>query len=114
MKLTEWLQNKGQNENATFIIAKAVKDESSPMYNYEYRTTPIRSVWEWLEGSTGEKYIIMKADHAPIDITGVWQNWYSMNNLSCAVITTEQDMYTMYNEKQAKDMLDYYDKEARK
>ena len=114
MKLTEWLQNKGKNDTATFIIAKAVKDDSSPFYNFEYRTTPIRTVWEWLEGDTGEKYIVIKADHPPIDVTGNWINHYKKGNLLCAMVTTEKDMFTKYSEKQAEDMLDYYDKEVRK
>ena len=114
MKLTEWLQSKGENEQATFIIAKAVKNDYSPMYHNEYRTTPIRSVWEWLEGDTGEKYIVINADHAPIDISGGWTNWYKSGILHCAVITTEADLYTQYSETQAKEMLEWYDKEVRK
>lgn len=113
MKLTEWLQNKGKNENVTFIIAKVVEDENSPSYHYEYVTTPIRTAWEWLESNAGEKYIILNKDHAPIDITGVWNNWYIKGHLRCAIVTTEQDMFTLYNEEQALQMIKHYDNEAR-
>lgn len=114
MKLTEWLQNKGKNESATFVIAKAVKDDSSPLYYFEYKTTPIRTVWEWLEGNTGEEYIVINADHPPIDVTGNWVRHYKNGWLQCAMITTEQDMFTKYSGKQAQDMIEWYDKEVRK
>jgi hypothetical protein len=114
MKLREWLEAKGQNEQATFVIAKAVKDEQSPMYRYEYRETPIRTVWEWLGGETADKYIVINPDHPPIDIAGHWVRHYNKGWLKCCVITTEQDLYTKYSEKQAKEMLEWYDKEVRK
>ena len=56
MKLREWLETKGKNEQATFVIAKAVKDEHAPGYHYEFRETPIFTVWEWLDGETPDKY----------------------------------------------------------
>jgi len=114
MKLTEWLKSKGKNEQATFIIAKAVKYDNSSIYHNEYRTTPIYCVWEWLKGDTGEKYIVINADHSPIDISGGWTNWYKGGHLQCAIITTEEDLYREMGEEQAKRMLDWYDRETRK
>ena len=114
MKLTEWLQSKGQNEQATFIIAKAVKDDNSPFYHTEYRTTPIYNVWEWLKTETAEKYIVINADHSPIDITNGWVNWYKGGRLQCAIITTEEDLYTEMSKAQAERMIAYYDREVRK
>ncbi len=52
MKVKEWLESKGKNEQATFIIAKSVKDDASPFYHKEYKTTPIFCVWEWLQTNT--------------------------------------------------------------
>ena len=33
MKVKEWLESKGTNEQATFIIAKATKDDNSSFYH---------------------------------------------------------------------------------
>ena len=114
MKVKEWLESKGKNEQATFIIAKAVKNDGSSFYHYEYHTTPIYAVWEWLKGDIGEKYIVINADHSPIDIVGGWTNWYKGGHLHCAVITTEEDLYTGKSKEQAERMVAYYDKEVRK
>lgn len=114
MKLKEWLQSKGQNEQATFVIAKAVKWEHAPGYTFEYKTTPIKCVWEWSESSSADKYIVINADHPPIDETGDWVRWYKQGRLMCAMITTEEDVRTMYSEKQAADMLAFYDRKVRK
>lgn len=114
MKVKEWLESKGKNEQATFIIAKAVKDDNSPFYHKEYKTTPIFCVWEWLQTNTTEKYIVINADHSPIDITNGWVNWYKGGHLHCAILTTEEDLYTEMSKKQAEGMIAYYDKEVRK
>ena len=115
MKLREWLEaQKSENTTATFVIAKAVKDEASPLYHFEYRGTPIRAIWEWLQGETADKYIVINKNHPPIDITGNWVRAYNRGDLNCCVITTEQDLFTMYSEKQAKEMIEYYDREVRK
>ena len=114
MKVKEWLESKGENEQATFIITKAVKDDGSSFYHYEYRTTPIFCVWEWLQTNTAEKYIVINADHSPIDITNGWVNWYKIGHLHCAIITTEEDLYTEMSKEQAERMITYYDEEVRK
>ena len=113
MKVKEWLQSKGKFDSTTFIIARAEKYENSRMYDFKYRTTPIRTVEEWLKGETAEKYIVINADHAPIDISSGWTNWYKGGHLHCAIITTEEELYTMYSETQAKEMIEWYDKKVR-
>ena len=114
MKVKEWLESKGTSEQATFIIAKSVKDDNSPFYHKEYKTTPICYVWEWLKTQTAETYIIINADHSPIDITNGWVNWYKNGFLHCAIITTEEDLYREMSKEQAERMIAWYDKETRK
>lgn len=114
MKLREWLETKDKNESVTFIVAKSVKDEGSPFYDDIYTTVPMRSVWEWLQGESIDKYIVIKAEHPPIDVTGSWQDWYKAGRLKCCMVTTEESLYKRYSEKQAKDMIGYYDREVRK
>lgn len=114
MKLTEWLQTKKKYDQATFIVARSVKDNDSSFYHYEYRTTVVDTVDAWLKGDYSERHIVINADHSPIDITNGWVNWYKKGLLHCAIITTEEDLFTAYSEKQAKQMIEYYDREVRK
>ena len=114
MKLTEWLQSKPKYNHATFIVAMAKKDDNSSFYHYEYRTTVVDTVDAWLKGDYSERYIVINADHSPIDITNSWVNWYKGGHLHCAIITTEEDLYTEMSKEQAERMITYYDKEVRK
>lgn len=114
MRLRELLEGYNENKQLTFIIAKAIKDEASPLYHFEYKTTPIRSIWEWKRGESADKYIVIKREHPPIDITGSWHNFYSRGDLLCCMVTTEEDMKLKYSEKQAMEMIRWFDEEARK
>lgn len=111
MTRQEWLKNQSKNEEVTFIIAKAVKDEGSTMYHHEYRTTPIRTVSEWLKGDDG--YVVINTDHPPIDITGSWEKFYRSGRLKCVVITTKEDLYKLYGREQGETMLKYYEETCR-
>jgi hypothetical protein len=113
MKLREFLEETGRNSQYTFVIQKTVKDEHSPFYNDEYKTTPIWSTWEWLQGTAIDKYIVIKRDHPPIDVTGGWLNWYYKGHLGCCMVTTEQDLLLRYGEKQGREMIEYYDRKMR-
>ena len=92
----------------TFIIAEAVKESHSPFWSFQYRPTPVMHVDEWLSQSNNDKYIVINADHPPIDITGHHLNRYNQKYLNCAIITTEEDLKQMYSEKQAQEMIEYY------
>ena len=107
MTRKEWLKTLSKNEEVTFIIARAIKDDYSPMYHKEYRTTPIRPVYEWLQSEDG--YVVINADHPPIDVTGNWGKRYNSGRLKCAIITTEDDLCKMYGDKQGLEMLKHYD-----
>lgn len=114
MKIREYLENRSSNTNVTFIIQKAVKDEHSPFYHDEYKTTSVQHPNEWLRGTFIDNYIVIKADHPPVDVTGAWHNWYKGGHLRCCMVTTEADLLTHYGEKQGRDMIAYYDREVRK
>lgn len=77
MELRKWLELKDKSERITFIIKEADR---------EYRTTPIRNVWEWLDSDMPDKYKVICENHPPIDITGDWMSWYKRKQLLCAVI----------------------------
>lgn len=112
MNIREYLEKTGATQ-ATFIIKKAVKDEASPFYHDEYKTTPVRYKHEWMQ-SEGfvDNHIVIKADHPPIDVTGAWHNWYKGGTLRCAMVTTEADLLTHYGEEQGRKMIAYYEREV--
>jgi hypothetical protein len=116
MTLRDYLQKiekkHGPSRDVTFIIAHAVKDEHTPFFHNEFRETPIRSAWQWLKSSDEflDAYIVINADHPPIDIPGNWVNKYKKGWLSCAVLTTQNDLELLYPGKQALDMAAYYNR----
>lgn len=114
MLLREFLKNEDKYTDYTFVIAKTVKDEHTPFYHHEFYQTPINTVHEWLKGETPDKYIVVKKDQAPVGVHDLWDNNYKKGWLKCCIITTETDLRTMYSEKQANDMLKYYDELMRK
>lgn len=119
MKVKEYLQAIGKidGEQVTFVIAKAVKNEYSQFYHEEYRTTPIRSAYEWLrEDSNTKDYIVLNGEQPPIAhiTTKFWLNRFNTGHLSCLLITTEEDIRMIYSEPQATDVIAMYDEEIRK
>lgn len=110
MTVREYLQKQGRDDQITFVIAHAVKDENTPFNHYEYRTTAICCAWEWLEKSTWyDRYLVVNDDHPPVDITGNWVRWYKNGHLKCAVITTEEDIRaTCGGEEQTQRMIAFY------
>ena len=110
MRLKEYLNGLNESDQVTFIIAKAVKDERSPFYHTEYKTTPMKCVWEWSAWEDGHDYIIANENHPPIDITGTWVNWYNRGDLKCSVIISEETLRTLYKDEQAERMIKFYDK----
>ena len=110
MNAREYLQKQNKLQSVTFVIAHAVKDAATPFYHYEYKTMPVFTAQEMLQGEWIDKYMVINSDHPPVDITGTWHNWYKSGRLSCAMLTTEDDLRAMYSEKQAADMIAYYNR----
>lgn len=119
MNATEYLSKLPTNEPTTFLIARAVKDEATPFFHFEYRSTPARSAWEWLcqDGSGarfGDRYIVINDDHPPVDPSGTWCQWYEKGRLTSVMVTTEADLHLLYRPEQAARMIEYYDRKVRK
>ena len=111
MNLRFWLLRQKKNEQVTFVVQKAVYDESIKGYTDEYRTTPIRTAGEWLDSTVADKYIVINADHPPIDVTGTWTARYKRGELACCVVTTEDELRKRYpNAEQAQQMIEWYEK----
>lgn len=111
MKTREYLDQQPSNREVAFVIARAVKDDATPYYHTEYRMTPIHSAWEWLDAETLDDCIVINADHPPMDITGHWVRAYNAGRMSCAVLTTVEDLRKLYpNEAQLQRMIAHYEK----
>lgn len=114
MTVREYLETLSNNENVTFVKMEAEKDDTSPFMNEVYKTTPVRTVWEWKEATSILDYIVVNKDHAPIDVTGNWSNWYKKGMLKCCMITTKETIYQLYPSKeQAERMIKYYEKSVK-
>ena len=111
MRVRDYLQKFPEAASVTFIEMVAVKDEGAPGYRDEYRTTPVRTGWEWLRSENFcDEYLVINADHPPLSVTEGWHNWYNHGHLHCAMITTEAELLKQYGEKQGRDMIAYYER----
>ena len=114
MTAREYLEKNRKACDVTFVIQKAEKDTGSPFYNNVYSVTPIRAAYEWLKDFTWpEKYIVINADHPPIDPTGSWLRMYKKGHLLCAMITTEEELIRHYGEKQGRELIQYYNENVK-
>ena len=103
MKVREYLDKKLNIANdVTFIVAKAEKDEHTPFYHSVYATTPIHTVSEWKDSKMMD-YIILNDKQNPIDwLSGAtWNNRFKSGDLTCMLVISQEDMYTLYSKEQA-------------
>ena len=110
MRLNKYLNGLNENDRVTFVIAKAEKRDWGPGHDTVYHTTPVRVAREWKEWEAGQNYIVANEDHPPVDISGTFVNWYNRGDLKCCVLISEDTLRVMYGEKQAEDMIKFYDK----
>lgn len=107
MLVREYLKELKENQEVTFVIVKAVKDEETPFYHNQFYQTPIRLASEWMEGFD-DTYIVVKKDTCPIDINGIWDTWYEKSRIKCAMIMKKSELRKQYSGKQAETMIEYY------
>lgn len=115
MLVKEYLQNFNPHDDVTFIIVKAVKDEGTPFHHPEYKTTPICTISEW-EGSEIMNYYILNHKQAPIDwLSGVrWGLQFNRGKLISMLVTSEENIKSLYHERQLKDMIELIDSKIEK
>lgn len=107
MTVREYLERLDKNGKVTFIIAHSVKESAGRFYHYEYKTTPIHSVYQII-GEWVDEYLVINDDNPPIDFDGGWVKLYNSGYLKCAIITTKDDLLMRYGEKEGREMIDYY------
>lgn len=111
MRVIDYLNQLNPSDSVTFTIAKSVKDDNTPFYHNEFYQTPINSVWEWKKmNDSFLNNLVVKKDSAPIDISGLWDIRYKKGWTKCCIIESEESLKTMYSEKQAQDMIEWYEK----
>ena len=105
MLVKEFLSNKPDYKNATFIKARARKDANTPFYHPEYQETPIRTVCEW-KGDILD-YIILNDAQAPIDwLSGSkWKNAFDRGELISLLVISAEDLELLYPDKRQRDGL---------
>lgn len=116
MTVKEYFKKYLKDNNAvTFIIAKAEKDKATPFYHPVYNTTPILHVWEWLEDDKMD-YIVLNDKQAPIDwLSGSsWNNAFKRGDLTCMLIISREEFYTLYSQEQANSMEKFIENEISK
>ena len=96
-------------DNVTFLIAKAVKDESTPFYHPEYETTPIFKVIECKSMNYLLNMNILNDRQPPIDwLSGAsWKNWFDEGFLKSFIVISDANLFELYSKKQADEMLKY-------
>lgn len=118
MKVKEYLETLKKYDSITFIIESAVKSDGATYYHEEYRTTPMRSVEEWLEGNGKHlDFVVMNANQPPIGWGGAvnWIEKYNRGQLKCLLITSEECLRKRYpREEQYNSILDMVDREIKK
>ena len=113
MKVKDYLNQ--VNGNVTFIIQDIQEMEGvSGFHTDKYLTTPIRQSWEWEMSTSGLlDMIVVNKDCPPIDPTGLWNNQYNRGDLKCCMVTREETIRTRYSERQAEQMIEYYEKNVK-
>lgn len=115
MLVKEFLSNKPDYKNVTFIKARARKDANTPFYHPEYQETPIRMVYEW-KGDILD-YIILNDAQAPIDwLSGSrWKNAFDRGELISLLVISAEDLELLYPDKGQRDgLIEFIDSQITK
>lgn len=114
MTVKEYLEKMQGDPMVTFIIAEAHHEVAS-FWGYRYRTTPLQMKRDWLESTEWcESFLVINADHPPIDVTGSWINGYKRGFYKCAMIVKPEEMRKTYrSEQQYNEMVDFYNRNVK-
>lgn len=96
MRVLEWLNKyKGSRLDVTFLIVRAVKDEHTPFYHAEYRTTVLQPVRDWIKSENKPFFdsIILNDNHPTmVWLSGVdWNNIIKRGLAKCLLIVPPED-----------------------
>lgn len=109
MKVKDYLQTHEWSE-VSFIIAKAVKDDTTPLFHPEYKTSSLLQHFE-SDISNYDDYLILNYNAMPLDwLSGApWGNAVRRGRAKCLLIINREDLITLYSEEQANSTIKYID-----
>lgn len=115
MLVQEYLSKFNENQQVTFIKARARKDESTPFYHEEYQTTPIRCIYDFQKSPIMD-YYVLNHKQPPIEWLGGagWQNQFNKGDLLSLLVISKEDIELLYSPKQAAEIIESIDKELEK
>ena len=108
MKVKDYLQTHEWSE-VSFIIAKAVKDDNTPFYHPEYKTSALFHKFE--DMSYYNEYLILNDKAMPLDwLSGSpWGNAVRSGWAKCLLVINWKDLTTLFCEEQANSIIEYID-----
>jgi len=100
------------NDNVTFIIAEAQKDDNTPFYHPVYKDTPISKVGDCIKHGWYLELNVLNDHQMPIVwLSGAdWTNWIEKGVTTSFLAISDEDMLLMFSEEQAQHTFDYIDK----
>ena len=123
MKVKEYLTkigiSKSSSKNLCFVIGEVINKTPSTKEIY-YRTSPIRTIWEWFESlnhSANPESNVLNFNVLNIKQPVVYwlsgADWNpSINNGHCIslLVMSDEEFYKYYSKEKGKNMLEYIDK----
>lgn len=127
MKVKEYLTKIGISENSTknlcFVIGEVINKTSHTKEIY-YKTSPMRTIWEWFESLNNStcsechalNFNILNIKQPVISwISGVdWNPSIENNNYISLLVMSDEELDKYYSKEQRKDILKYIDKKIEK
>lgn len=108
MKVKDYLKTHKWSE-ISFIITKAVKDDATPFFHPEYKTSRLFHNFDNI--SYYDDYLILNDKAMPIDwLSGApWGNAVRKGEAKCLLIINREELITLYSEDQANSIIEYID-----
>ena len=107
MRVRELLEKKKKEldlySEHTFIIERLIPGDSI-VPRTVYETTQCETIFDWLFSGKYDDYVVIEQDHHPLESHHFY--WYYTGELSCCLITPEQDWIDAYGEEDGRVMLE--------
>lgn len=112
MKVKDYLQTHEWSE-VSFIIAKAVKDNTTPLFHTEYETSSLFHHFENM--SYYDDYLILNDKAMPLDWLsgGDWGFAVRRGWAKCLLIISWKDLTTLHGEEDANSIIKFIDRKIK-
>lgn len=111
MKVGEYLERYNEYMDVTFIKVVARKDDNTPFYHEEYKTTPIRTIREWKHNTELMDSFILNDKQCPIDwLSGaLWSNHFYKGRLLSLLVVDKKNIEMLFSPEQAARTIKFID-----